>query len=60
MISTKKLKNLAKDKGKKLSDKAIKKIENILEEKASEILRKAKLNADFSGRTIIKEEDIVK
>lgn len=60
MMSSQKLKKLIKNEGKRASKKAIKKLNKILEEKAKEIIKKAKRNADFAGRKTIKEEDIEK
>lgn len=59
MISKQKIKNLVNQKSnKKISKKAIKKIDEILNAKIIEIIKHASRNSDFSGRRIIKEEDI--
>ena len=58
MVSLQKIKELINKQGKRTSKKAMIKIDNILEEKAEEIIIKAKKNADFLGRRTIKEEDI--
>ena len=58
MTSIKKIREIAKKDDKKLSKKAIKKINSMLEEKAEDIIRKAARKADFSGRKTIKQEDI--
>lgn len=58
MVSLQKIKELINKQGKRASKKAMIKIDNILEEKAEEIIIKAKKNADFLGRRTIKEEDI--
>lgn len=43
---------------KRMSKKALEKIEKILESEAKELIRIGVRNADFSGRRTIKEEDI--
>ncbi|MBM3200455.1 DUF1931 family protein [Candidatus Woesearchaeota archaeon] len=59
MISHQKLKNIIKEEnGKRISKKAIDKLNLILEQKIKEMIKKAIRNADFSGRNTIKEEDI--
>ena len=58
MVTIKKLKAIAKKNGKKLSKNAINIINNSLEQKAKEIIKKATKNADFEGRITIKEKDI--
>ncbi len=59
MISHQKLKDIIKkEDGKRISKKAIDKLNRILEQKIKEIINKAIRNADFSGRKTIKEEDI--
>lgn len=59
MISHQKLKDIIKkEDGKRISKKAIDKLNRILEQKIKEIIKKAIRNADFSGRKTIKEEDI--
>lgn len=58
MVSSQKIKELINKQGKRASKKAMIKIDNILEEKTEEIIKKAKRNADFLGRRTIKEEDI--
>lgn len=60
MISKKLIKAfVGKNYGKKLGAGAIRKLDKQLEEKINEILKRAVRRADFSGRTVIKEEDIV-
>jgi histone H3/H4 len=59
MISLIKVKNIAGKKGKKLSKKAFKKIECLLENKSEEILNRAVRSANLAGRMVIREEDIV-
>ncbi len=54
----KKIKELARKNRKKISKEAIKEINKILIEKASDIVRKASRNSDFFGRKTIKKEDI--
>jgi len=59
MISSQKLKKIIKkENNKRISKKAIDKLNRILEQKIKEIIKKAIRNADFSGRKTIKEEDI--
>ena len=58
MISIAKIRDIATKEKKKISRKAINKINQIIEENLRKIIRKASRNADFSGRKIIKEEDI--
>lgn len=59
MISHQKIKDIVKkENGKRISKKAIDKLNRILEQKIKEIINKAVRNADFSGRKTIKEEDI--
>lgn len=59
MISYQKIKDIVKkEDGKRISKKAIDKLNRILEQKIKEIINKAVRNADFSGRKTIKEEDI--
>ena len=58
MLSLKKLKDIVNKENKKISKKAIKKINLLLEEKARETIKKSARNADFEGRKVIKEKDI--
>ena len=58
MITQKLIKESARKNKKKLSKKAIAKINKILEEKLKNIILKSSRNADFSGRIIINENDI--
>lgn len=60
MISKKKVKEFAeKENSKKISEDAIKKLDEILEEKMRKILKKSSRSADFAGRTVIRKEDIL-
>lgn len=59
MVSSKRIKEFAEKEDKKLSKKAIGRINKYLEKKVLEIIKSAKKNADFYGRKIIKEEDLV-
>ena len=59
MITRKLIKEIAKKNKKKLSKKAIAKINKILEEKLKIIVLKSSRNADFSGRIIINENDVI-
>lgn len=59
MTIQKLIKELVKKKKKKISKKAIRKINEILEEKLEVIILKSSRNADFSGRVIIGESDVV-
>ena len=52
------IKEEAKKQGKKIGRKAIKKIICLLDKKTEEIIKKSARNADFSGRKIIKEDDV--
>ena len=58
MLSLKKIKDVVNNKNKKISKKAIEKINLILEEKITEIVEKSARNADFEGRKVIKEKDV--
>lgn len=58
MVSKKIIKDLAEKEKKKIGNSTIKKIEGILTEKTKEILKDASRQADFSGRKIIKPQDI--
>lgn len=58
MISQKLIKKFAKKNKKKLSKKAIVKINKILEEKLKIIIFKSSRNADFAGRIVINENDV--
>ena len=58
MISVKKIKELAGKEKKKIGNKAIEKLNKYLKQKAKEILKNSARNADFSGRKIIKQEDV--
>ena len=59
MISVKKIKELARKENKKIGKKAIEKLNKYLKQKTKEILKNSARNADFSGRKIIKQEDVV-
>lgn len=58
MAIQKLIKELTKKNNKKISQKAIKKINDILEERLKIIIIKSSRNADFSGRIIINDKDI--
>ncbi|MEK6859803.1 MAG: histone-like protein [Nanoarchaeota archaeon] len=58
MTFIKKIKILAKENDKKIGKDAIKKIESLLLNNIEIIIKKASRNADFSGRKVIKPEDI--
>lgn len=58
MAIQKLIRELAKKNKKKISKKAIKKINCILEERLKVLILKSSKNADFSGRIIINEMDI--
>ncbi|MBU0760844.1 MAG: hypothetical protein KJ600_01970 [Nanoarchaeota archaeon] len=59
MISKQKIKEFVKKNySKKISLKAIEKLENLLEREIGEVIAGAARRADFSGRIVIKEEDI--
>lgn len=58
MISTKTIKEIAKQENKKIGNEAIKKIEHILTEKTKDIIKNATREADFSGRQVIRKEDV--
>jgi len=59
MISEKLIKEIAKIKGKKIGISAIEKIKSILREEAEKLVMRASRQADFSGRKIIKAEDVI-
>ena len=59
MPSLKKIKDIVNKENKKISKKAIEKINLVLEEKVIEIVKKSARNADFEGRKVIKEKDVV-
>jgi len=59
IISVKRIKSLAGNENKKISKKALEKIAKVIEKKVSEIIRKSSIRASFSGRRVIREEDIV-
>lgn len=60
MISSQKIKKIVKEEnGKRVSKKAIKKLNKILQKKMREMIKKAVRNANFSGRKTIKEEDVL-
>ena len=59
MISSKLIKEKAKKEGKKIGEKAIKKIETMLKEITTQEIKKAARQSDFSGRQTIKQEDIL-
>lgn len=58
MVLLKRIKGIVKEKNKRISRGAIKKLNEILDKRAIEILRKAVRNSDFYGRVTIKEDDI--
>ena len=58
MAIQKLIKEFANKNKKKISKKAIKKINNILEKKLELVISKSSRNADFSGRIIINESDV--
>jgi histone H3/H4 len=60
MTIQKLIKELAKKSKKKISKKAIKKINDMLKNELEIILLKSSRNADFSGRMIINESDIIR
>ncbi len=53
------IKAIAEKKGKKIGLSAIRKIEELLIEEIEKLLMRASRQADFSGRKIIKAEDII-
>ena len=59
IINKKLIKKIAEKKGKKIGISAIEKIEKILLEEIDVLLMRASRQADFSGRKIIKAEDII-
>ena len=59
MVSSKKIKEIAGDCNKKISRKAIDKINILLNKRAENIVKQSKKNADFAGRKIINEGDII-
>lgn len=59
MINKKLIKDIAEKRDKKIGISAIKKIEEILTTDVEKLILRASRQADFSGRKIIKEEDIV-
>ncbi len=59
MISEKLIKEIAEKKGKKIGISAIEKIKKILHEEAEKLVMRASRQADFSGRKIIRAEDII-
>ena len=59
MVYKKTIKDIAKRYKKRLSKKAMDKLDKILNEKARDILDKARRNADFAGRSTIQKEDIL-
>jgi len=59
MISEKLIKEIAEKKGKKIGLSAIRKIEALLQMEVEKLLMRASRQADFSGRKIIKSEDII-
>jgi histone H3/H4 len=58
MAIKKLIRESAKKNKKKISLEAIKKINDILEERLNIIITKSSRNADFSGRIVINERDI--
>jgi len=59
MIILRKIKKIIKENNnKKINRAALNEVNKLLEEKLKEIIKKAEKNADFSGRKIIKKEDI--
>lgn len=60
MISFQKIKKIIKEEnGKRISKKAINKLDKMLEKNMREMIKKAVRNANFSGRKTIKEEDVL-
>ena len=58
MISKNKVKEIVKEKNKKLGKEAYEYLERKIEMIIKENLNEASINADFEGRKIIKEEDL--
>lgn len=59
IISTQKIKKIMQQEGaERISAKAAEKLNNIIEESIRQIIKKAKRNAEISGRVTLKEEDI--
>ncbi|MDP4039156.1 MAG: hypothetical protein Q8P57_01070 [Candidatus Pacearchaeota archaeon] len=59
MINKKLIKKIALNKGKKIGLSAISKIEKILQTELEKLVMRASRQADFSGRKVIKAEDII-
>lgn len=60
MISKRKIKEIMEEcGGKKISGKAIVKVESFLEVEVKRILKKAAKKADYAGRVIVMEKDIL-
>ena len=53
------IKKIAEKKGKKIGLSAIRKIEALLQIEVEKLLMRASRQADFSGRKIIKADDVV-
>lgn len=58
MIQKNKIKQLANNKGKKLSKEAILEIDRIIEEESKRLIEKAQRKASFAGRKIILKKDL--
>ena len=59
MINKKLIKEIAEKKGKKIGLSAISKIEKILQTELEKLIMRASRQADFSGRKVIKAEDVI-
>jgi len=59
MISKNKLKDIARESNKKLSEKACEELEKEIILIIKEKIKKASINADFKARKIIKKEDLI-
>jgi len=57
-MKIKEIKELLKKKNMKIGKKAMKKLDLLIKERAEKIIENAINNAKFSGRKIIREEDI--
>lgn len=60
MISSKKIKEITEKEGKKIGADAISLLNKLLEKESEKIIKKAARNADFSGRKVIRKEDVEK
>ena len=59
MIPLQRIKKIMKEEGaERVSKEAIKKLDKILEKEARKIIKKAARNANFYGRSTVKEKDI--